>query len=317
MTRAIRSVTIERGHDPREFCLAAFGGAGPMHAAMLADTLDIKTVVIPRACGVLSAYGLLAADERHDAVRTYRTSLADSDVNAIEDVYNDLTTEVTADTSDPESAQIKWAADCRYAGQSFELTVPVSDPVDSSTLENRFHTAHETAYGYRMDDTVELVNLRATATVKRDQATVAYAGEGDARSGTRTAVFNDERVEAPVYTREKLAPERDINGSAILEGNESTVVIPPAWDGSVAADGTLICERRGDARTPLGRATAAWMQSNSKSFATGSRGSPMRWERFLLRDRTHRILRSDRIARPHYSIPVEDYSLRPNTSQFI
>src|SRR5699024_11137296 len=90
MTRALRSITVERGHDPRRFGLVAFGGAGPMHATALADALDIERVVVPRACGVLSAYGLLAADEKHDAVRTHRTPLDDLDVDTVETVYDEL-----------------------------------------------------------------------------------------------------------------------------------------------------------------------------------------------------------------------------------
>jgi N-methylhydantoinase A len=243
MTRAIRSVTVERGHDPRDFALVAFGGAGPMHAATLADTLGITTIVIPRACGVLSAYGLLAADERHDVVRTYRTSLAACDPEGLEDLYGALTEEVRAEASNPTETHIERAVDCRYVGQSFELTVPVTLPLDPTALEERFEEAHETAYGYRMDDPVELVNLRATATTERDRTTTAYVGRGDPERGSRTVVFGDERIETPVYERERLVRDRSVTGPAVLEGAESTIVVPPAWNGSVADDGTLVCER--------------------------------------------------------------------------
>jgi N-methylhydantoinase A len=247
MTRAIRSVTVERGHDPRQFGLVAFGGAGPMHAAALADALDIGSVIVPRACGVLSAYGLLAADEKHDAARTYRTPLDDIAVEAVEDAYDDLTGRVSADTSDPAAAHTERAADCRYVGQSFEFTVPVDDPIDPAALEDRFHDAHETAYGYRMDDRVELVTLRTTATIEREPTTPAYAGEGESRKGSRTAVFDDERFETPVYAREALAAGHELDGPAILEADESTMVVPPAWSGTVATDGTLVLERGEDA----------------------------------------------------------------------
>ncbi|HET7324499.1 MAG TPA: hydantoinase/oxoprolinase family protein, partial [Halococcus sp.] len=229
MTRTIRSVTVERGHDPRRFGLVAFGGAGPMHAAALADALDIEHVVVPRACGVLSAYGLLAADEKHDAVRTYRTPLDELAVEAVEDAYDDLTKEVQADTSDPQAASIERAADCRYVGQSFELTVPVDEPVEPADLEDRFHAAHESAYGYRMDDAVELVNLRVTATIERESTTPTYVGEGDPEKECRTAFFESDSHETPVYAREALTSERELDGPAILEGNESTIVVPPAW----------------------------------------------------------------------------------------
>jgi N-methylhydantoinase A len=243
MTRAIRSITVERGHDPRQFGLVAFGGAGPMHATALADALDIERVVVPRACGVLSAYGLLAADEKHDAVQTYRTPLADIDIDAVEDAYDNLAESVRADASAPDAATVERAADCRYAGQSFELTIPVEEPLDPTALEERFQTAHDTAYGYRMDDAVELVTLRTTAAIEREPTTPAYAGTGSPRKERRTAVFGDERRETPVYAREALPAEDELTGPAICEGNESTVVVPPSWSGVVGSDGTLVLER--------------------------------------------------------------------------
>ncbi|WP_435197688.1 hydantoinase/oxoprolinase family protein [Natronomonas sp. EA1] len=243
MTRAIRSITVERGHDPRQFGLVAFGGAGPMHATALADALDIERVVVPRACGVLSAYGLLAADEKHDAVRTYRTSLDNLDINAVEDAYDDLAASVRADASDAGTVRVERAADCRYAGQSFELTVPAGEPIDPAALEERFQAAHDTAYGYRMDDAVELVTLRTTATIEREPTTPAYAGMGTPQKERRTAGFGDERHEIPVYDREALPADYELTGPAILEQNESTVVVPPSWGGTVGTDGTLVLER--------------------------------------------------------------------------
>ena len=246
MTRAIRSVTTERGHDPRRFGLAAFGGAGPMCAAALADALGIGTVVIPRACGVLSAYGLLAADEKHDAARTHRTPLDDLDVDAVEGVYDDLADEVRRDASDPSAARIERAADCRYVGQSFELTVPVDDPLDPDALEDRFHDAHETAAGYRMNDAVELVTLRTTATVEREPRAAGYRAEGEPRKADRSVVFDDERHETSVYDREALALGREIDGPAILEATESTAVVPLSWDAVVADDGSVVLSREAE-----------------------------------------------------------------------
>jgi N-methylhydantoinase A len=243
MTRAIRSITVERGHDPRRFGLVAFGGAGPIHATALADALDIGRVVVPRACGVLSAYGLLAADEKHDAVRTHRTPLDDLDIDTVETAYDELAARISADSSDSDAARIERAADCRYAGQSFELTIPVDEPIDPDGLAERFQQAHETAYGYRMDDAVELVTLRTTATIEREPTTPTYAGNGEPRTDSRTAIFGDERHGTPVYAREAFATDRELTGPAILEGTESTVVVPPSWKGTVGMDGTLVLER--------------------------------------------------------------------------
>ena len=246
MTRAVRAVTVERGHDPRNFALAAFGGAGPMHAAALADRLDVGRVVVPRACGVLSAFGLLAADESRDAVRTYRTTLADADSESIEDVLADLAEETRADLRDPDAAAISREADLRYAGQSFELSVAVGDEFDPAEIAERFHEVHETASGYRMDEEVELVGLRVQATVERETPAVAYEGAGEAHVGEREATFRGEVHETPVFRREALAAGRELAGPVVCEQDDSTVVVPPEWRAEVQTDGTLALEREGE-----------------------------------------------------------------------
>jgi len=246
MSRPIRSVTVERGHDPRSFGLVAFGGAGPMHAAALADRLDIDTVVVPRACGVLSAYGLLAADEKHDAVRTHRERLDTLDPSTAGSLLDDLREDVLASASDPDAATVEYAADLRYTGQSYELAVEIAsgaDAVDPAALEGGFHAAHERAHGYRMDEPVELVNLRATATIRESPLAVAYEPAGNPRTGEREARFGGEFHRTPVYDREAIAPGTELPGPRIVEGAESTIVVPPAWTGTVERDGTLVLER--------------------------------------------------------------------------
>ncbi|SDK85737.1 hydantoinase/oxoprolinase family protein [Natronorubrum texcoconense] len=246
MTRTIRAVTVERGHDPREFAVVAFGGAGPMHAAALADSLEVDRVVVPRPGGVLSAFGLLAADESYDAVRTVGVDLNRAEPAELESVYDDLVADVLADASDRDAAEVERAADCRYAGQSFELTVPVDESFDADAVAERFHAAHEQAYGYAMDESLEVVNLRATATVPGTEPTVRHEGTGDARLGSRDAHFPGTGVEpreTTVYDRDRLASGASISGPAILEQAESTTVVPPNWDGEILADGTLVMSR--------------------------------------------------------------------------
>jgi len=251
MARAIRSVTVERGRDPRDFDLVAFGGAGPMHAAALADRLDMDRVIVPGPAGVLSAYGLLAADETHDAARTVRIPLADATAADLGDAFAALTERVLEDVSDPAAARVERAADCRYAGQSFELTVDAGpsatdgdSALDPEALAERFAAAHERAYGYRLDAGVEAVTLRVTATVDVEAPTVTTAGATDAERGTREVVFPDEgTVTATVYDRDALAPDATLDGPAVLAGTESTTVVPPAWAGRVRRDGTVVLER--------------------------------------------------------------------------
>ena len=240
MTRAIRAVTLERGYDPRNFGLVAFGGAGPMHAAALADRLGVGTVVAPRACGVLSAFGLLAADEKHDAVRTHRQPLSAVDVDDVEHTYEELEASVREECSDPDAAVVSRRADLRYGGQSFELTVPVDRPFDPDGAERRFHAAHESTYGYRMTESVDLVNVRVDAVVERPDPAVTYDAPGDAVVDEREAHFADGSYATTVYDRERLPPGEVVAGPAVLEQDESTVVVPPAWEATVRVDGTLV-----------------------------------------------------------------------------
>ncbi|ELZ35628.1 hydantoinase/oxoprolinase family protein [Halorubrum tebenquichense] len=243
MSRAIRSVTVERGHDPRAFGLVAFGGAGPMHAVSIADGLDIDRVVVPHASGVLSAYGLLAADETRDAVRTRQGPLAEVDAESVDDVYGDLTDRLLGEVSDPDAARVEYAADLRYAGQSFELTVDVERPFDPAAAGERFAAAHESAYGYRADEPVELVNCRATATVPRSAPAIESVGGGDAEPRTiREAVFSEGTRETPVYDRERFPADEAVAGPAVVEGAESTVVVPPGWGVRLRGDGALVAE---------------------------------------------------------------------------
>jgi N-methylhydantoinase A len=245
MTRAIRGVTVERGHDPREFALVAFGGAGPMHAAALAERLGVGTVLVPPGNGVLSALGLLAAAETHDAARTYRQSLADVDTDAVEAVYDDLRESVLADATDPSGAVVEREADCRYAGQSFELAVDAPESFDPETVRERFHAVHERTRGYRLDEPVDLVNCRVTATIEGDPPTLTYEPEGDPFVGKRDTLFESGFYRSPVYRRERAPVGTPVDGPAIFEGGESTVVVPPTWTATAADDGTLVLEDDG------------------------------------------------------------------------
>jgi len=240
MARAIRTVTVERGHDSRAFSLVAFGGAGPMHAAELADRLGIETVRVPRASGVLSALGLLAADERHDASRTHRTRLDGADGERIEGLYADLIEETRSEMSAPEAAATDRLADLRYVGQSYELTVSVPDSTDTATLRERFHEEHERVRGYRLaDEAVELVTLRVTARVPGDPPDITHQGKTTEPVGHRDALFEGEFRETPVYDRTILEAGTTADGPALFEGGESTVVVPPNWRATVDDRGTL------------------------------------------------------------------------------
>ena len=243
MARAIRGVTVERGHDPRGFALVAFGGAGPMHAGALADGLDIGRIRVPRANGVLSALGLLAADERHDGSRTHRTALSDADTDAVETIYGEMTGRVREASSDPDRASLRRRADLRYDGQSHELTVGVTDPFDPATVAERFHAAHERARGYQLgDEPIELVTLRITATLPGDTPNISHDGASAEPVERRDAYFEGAFRETPVYDRTSVPSGTTIDGPAVFEGDESTVVVPPDWQATVDNRGTVEME---------------------------------------------------------------------------
>jgi len=240
MSRAIRKVTVERGHDPRGFALVAFGGAGPMHAGALADGLGVETIRVPRANGVLSALGLLAADERRDSSRTHRTALSDADRDVIEAEYGAMIEEVKASVSDAAATTVHRRADLRYDGQSHELTVEVPAQFDPPAVADRFHAAHEQARGYRLDgEPVELVTLRVTATNPTETPDISYEGYSTTPVERRDAFFGDGSRETPVYDRESVPAGTALDGPAIYEGGESTVVVPPEWRATVDEQGTI------------------------------------------------------------------------------
>jgi N-methylhydantoinase A len=183
MLRALRVVSVERGHDPREFALVAFGGAGPLHACALAEELEIGTVLVPAAAGVLSALGLVASEERRDRVVPYVRPLAEVD-------------DLPADG----------AADLRYAGQSFELTVPIQ-----ADLVEAFHRAHEERYGYAdRNRELELVAVRTAET----------------RPG-------------PQFDLPPGDP-RHVDGPATVELDGATCFVAPRWVGDRDGDSTLV-----------------------------------------------------------------------------
>jgi len=244
MMRAIRSVTVERGHDPRSFGLIAFGGAGPLHALALADSLEMDRVLLPLAGGVLSAYGLLAANEKHDATRTHRVRLSNAERDQLESRYTELTREVTAAASKAASeVNIDRTASLRYVGQSFELAVSVDEPVDVDRITSRFSEAHQQAYGYTMDGEVELVTIGVSGTVPNDPPSMSYSPDTTVKRGKRTIYYDGEEHKTPVYERTAVKPETTIQGPAILEGTESTTLLPPNWYGTVRSNGTICCLR--------------------------------------------------------------------------
>ncbi len=239
MFGALRVISVEKGLDPREFALVAFGGAGPMHACALAEELGMQTVLIPKASGVLSALGLAVSDLRRDYVTPLLSSLDDTKTSRLEDAFEEMESTAADHLDSPEFHR---RADLRYGGQSFELMVNADD---LDELKERFHTAHERRYGYRMEEElVELVNLRLTATVPVEKPELQEPEpEGDAETGHRDANFDGEWQEVPVLIRDRMGAGSEVEGPAVVEFAESTCVVRPDWQGVVDEVGNLILEK--------------------------------------------------------------------------
>jgi N-methylhydantoinase A len=235
MVRALRVMTVERGVDPRELALLAFGGAGPLHAAAIADELGMTRILCPRASGVLAALGLVVSDRRRDAQRS--VLLAGDELTA-----ERLREEIAALA---ERGDLRVTAELRYRGQAFELAVDCGTEPQPGDLREAFAAAHERAYGFRdPEGEVELVTLRVTATEpgpEIDAAAAGAAGRGAGRS-TRRAWLGGEEHDAAVLTGEP-EPGTVVAGPAICELPEATLAVPPGWVGRVEASGTIRVER--------------------------------------------------------------------------
>ncbi|WP_435347406.1 hydantoinase/oxoprolinase family protein [Haloarchaeobius sp. HRN-SO-5] len=255
MARALRVVSVERGYDPRDFGLVAFGGAGPLHACRLARDLEVPRVVVPRTAGVLSALGLLISDVLYDYSTSKVRAWTEVEPRTLADAFETFRgrgqDRLAAESRTGGDVQFERSVDLRYAGQSFELTVPVpSGELDEATLGTvveRFHDRHRQRYGHAYEDEpVELVTvrLRARGIVETPDlhpdpvdGTVA-----DAVRETRAVVYDGRTHETSVYDRRLLPTGAAFDGPAIVEGRESTVVVHPGQSASVDEYGSLLVE---------------------------------------------------------------------------
>jgi N-methylhydantoinase A len=238
MTRALRVISVERGLDPRDFALVAFGGAGGMHACALAEELGMATVLVPRAGGVLSALGLAISDVRRDYVRPFLASLEGLDLERLERAFAELEEQARGDLEEPS---LRRRADLRHRRQAFELTVKADR---AGALHERFLEAHERRYGYRMEDEpVELVNVRVVATVEVDKPALREEPPPRApQARSREIVVDGERHSAAVLSRDGLGAGSRVEGPAVVEFREATCVVRPGWAGTVDDAGTLVLE---------------------------------------------------------------------------
>jgi N-methylhydantoinase A len=229
MAKALRIVTVERGYDPRDFTMFVFGGAGALHGIELAEELNVKSVLIPQHAGVFSALGLLLSDYRVDKVKGVLKSAEEVNEEEIEKLYDELVKSAVKDVA-VENADVKVIrqVDMRYRGQAYEITVPwlgVEGSVEA------FHEKHEALYGFRSDDAVEIVNLRVTAIgiVPKPEIKAEEMKEYTPKPDYYRDVYFDGWVNTPIYQRNKLKAGARIDGPAVIEDYDTTIVILPDY----------------------------------------------------------------------------------------
>ncbi len=240
MERAIRVISVERGYDPREFTLVAFGGAGPLHACALAKALQIPRVLIPACPGALSALGILLADTVRDYSKTVMLN-SDADLRPQFRELEELAGIVPqfGETSGLAARSL----DLRYVGQGYELNIPFAPEFVQS-----FHQMHQKRYGYADErKTVEVVNIRLRVTIPGEAFNLpAFTPrDGDAAQAlieTRLMIFAGKNCTGKVYQRERLEPGDRLDGPAIVVEYSATTVIPPGWTALVDAYKNLVME---------------------------------------------------------------------------
>ena len=254
MANAIREITVLRGIDPRSFALVAFGGAGPLHAAAIADELEIDTVLVPADPGVLSAYGMLHADIRHDVVQSFYMGVAETDAAALDATLAELAERarllVKEDGVDERAIVLEPSADLRYVGQEYTVTLPLraGEPTGQmlAALPQRFAEAHEVRYGHSNPaEDVEFVNLRMTArgSLRRPDAVELPSGDAGEPVAVEQTWFGGSRLPTPVHRREALPAGATVAGPAIVLEDACTTLVPPSWAATVSVHGHLVLRR--------------------------------------------------------------------------
>ncbi len=260
MANAIRTVTISKGIDPRSFALVAFGGAGPMHAALIARELGVSRVLVPNVAGAFSAWGMLKTDLRHDVSQTFIEPMSKLDWKDLEGRFNklekDLGLVLAAEEIPPDDMKFVRSLDMRYVGQEYFINVPLPEGLvlekkAAPNLKKLFDELYGRAYGHKnLAEEIELVNLRVEA------HGFLHAGEGaeskgvvseDGSSGTavtRSVIFDEEPVETKFVQRGSLKPGDAEDGPVIVEEQSCTTVVPPDFRLSMDDHWNLVIERK-------------------------------------------------------------------------
>ena len=253
MTSSVKEISVMRGIDPRDFTLVAFGGAGPMHGALIAEELGMARVVIPPLPGNFSAFGLLVADTRHDVAKTEIMQLEFSDISdirrALIPLENEARERLRADGFANDQIRIEASLDMRYVGQSFELNIMLpAELTDTEELMEAFHKAYEQRYSHRDQGSGEVIAFRVTGFGNMDRPPLPSVLGGDELAAsirdTRQVIFNSVSRETTVYWREDLPLNTTFGGPAIIEERGSTTVVPPNFNVLMDPTGSLVLDRK-------------------------------------------------------------------------
>jgi N-methylhydantoinase A/oxoprolinase/acetone carboxylase beta subunit len=261
MVNAISLNSVQRGFDPREFSLVAFGGGGPLYGVDIARELAVPRVIVPLHPGITSAMGLLASDLKYEAQRTVMVDAPDADGAALEAVYREMEREgrerLDADGVAGEARVFQRLVDCRYVGQAYELLVPLPPgPLDADgvrRLTDAFESAHEREFFYRFENTpVQIVHLRSYAIGVMPKLTMAAVPEGGPEPPAEALIERREVLfavagarqsrETPFYERSALRAGNEIAGPAVIEQLDSTTVLPPGCRARIQGDGTIVVD---------------------------------------------------------------------------
>ena len=227
MSRAIRIVTVERGIDPSDFTIFGFGGAGPQHAARIAEEMKIRHVVIPPDPGVFSALGLLHSDWKYEMRKSYPDEIA-MEFKALEDSLR----------SQFGAEEFELYADCRYEGQGSEINVPVLAR-ERETIEGDFRKLHGEAYGFNLDRKVEILTIRVFGILRRNKPQFEVEVRDTVGKLVRTVFMGNRFLEIPVYSRNTLPVGTEIIGPSLVDEAGSTTLIPEGWKARVGSMGEL------------------------------------------------------------------------------
>lgn len=255
MADAMRTITIGRGIDPREFTLVAFGGAGPMHAVELARELDIKQILIPRFPGTFSAWGMLQSDIRHDFSVTHYAISDEVDpeqlANLFKQMLDDGTKTLTEEGVPSNRMEFIRSVDLRYVGQEYTINVPLDAAVDLEAAIEKFHDLYQSRYGHALHGAaVEIINLRLAAVGRLERAENSTSSKQSSEEplvAHRDIIFNGQGHHSPIYKRDFLPKRQAFKSPAVVEETSATTIIPPGYTFQIDDTGNLLIQSEEDA----------------------------------------------------------------------